>query len=149
MSLPSVARIARPSTQRRGAPWLYATVAGAMLALAGCGATVATTPQVESLTSAHYAPTQTVDVLSVAPTAGYERLARLQLADPTGVATRSQLVAQLADAAKALGANALIVESATRANTAVVGFNPAGGQMQDSGDTGALAVTAVAIRYTH
>lgn len=125
-----------------------ALIAVAVIALAGCATTATTAPVVEQLTQAHYAPTQTVDVLATAPAAAFERIARLRLSDPTGVATQSQLVAQLADTAKALGANALVVEQVTRAGTPDVGFNPAGGQMQATGNGGAITVTALAIRYT-
>lgn len=125
-----------------------ALVVAVGIALAGCATTATTTPVVEQLTQARYAPTQTVDVLATAPAAAFERIARLRLSDPTGVATQSQLVAQLADSAKALGANALVVEQVTRSGAPDVGFNPAGGQMQATGSGGAMTVTALAIRYT-
>lgn len=125
-----------------------ALFAGVAIALAGCATTGATEPVVESLTQTHYAPTQTVDVLAAPPAVAFESLARLHLSDPTGTATRSQLVAQLSDAAKALGANAMVVEQVSRAGAPAVGFNPAGGQMQTTDNGGALTITVLAIRYT-
>ena len=121
-----------------------------LLALAGCATANLAAPSVQELTTNHYAPTQTVDVLNAPPTAPFESIARLQLADPTGVATRSQLVAQLTAAARNLGANALVVEETTLPGGAAVSFNPAGGQMQGaSTNAGAASISALAIRYTH
>jgi hypothetical protein len=133
---------------RRGASvaWLGAL----MLALAGCATGGLVAPTVEQLSQTHYAPTQTVDVLSAPPSVPYASIARLHLSDPTGVASSSQLIAQLSDTAKGLGADALIVEQASHASGADVAFNPAGGQMQGSStDRGATSVTALAIHYTH
>lgn len=150
MTLLPVARRAHPSTDHRLRPWLRVVPFAIALALTACAATLATAPQVESLTTAHYAPTQTVDVLSAPPAAAFESLARLHLSDPTGVASATQLVAQLSDTAKGLGANALIVEQSSQTGGADIAFNPAGGQMQGSTtDRGATSVTALAIRYTH
>ena len=121
-----------------------------MLALAGCATANLAAPSVQELSTNHYAPTQTVDVLSAPPSEPFESIARLQLTDPTGTATRSQLVAQLTATAKSLGANALVIEQVTLAGGAPVSFNPAGGQMQGgSTDAGAASITALAIRYTH
>lgn len=138
---------------RRAGARLAASLAwlGALaLALGGCATSGAVAPSVERLGTTQYAPTQTVDVLSAPPSTPFERIARLQLADPTGAASSSQLVAQLSETAKSLGANALIVESVTRVGGAAVAFNPAGGQMQnDSAAAGTASVTALAIRYAH
>lgn len=129
---------------------LGAMLACAAIALGGCATTSpAKGPVIETLSQAHYAPTQTVDVLNAAPQTPYEELARLTLADPTGTATSGQLAAQLADVAKNLGANALWIEHVARAGKADVGFNPAGGQMQQDMGSGAITVTALAVRYTH
>lgn len=121
-----------------------------LLALAGCATGNLAAPSVQQLTTNHYAPTQTVDVLSTPPSQPFESIARLHLADPTGVASKSQLVAQLAATAKSLGANALVIQDITLAGGAEVSFNPAGGQMQGAAtDAGAASITALAIRYTH
>ena len=128
------------------AVWLGALA----LALASCATGNLVAPSVQQLSQSHYAPTQTVDVLSATPTVPFEPIARLQLSDPTGVASSSQLIAQLSATAKSLGANALVVEQSTRAGGSNVGFNPSGGQMQgNSTDAGPASVTALAIRYTH
>lgn len=129
------------------APLLLLAVALALLA--GC-ATVASDEgvQVHPLSAMHYAPTQTVDVLSAEPAQPHEALAELVLADPTGTATRSQLTAQLIAAARQLGADALVVEHVAQPAAAGVAFNPAGGQMQGT-SAGGLSISAQAIRYTH
>lgn len=124
--------------------------AAVLLALGACatGGNLAA-PSVQQLTANHYAPTQTVDVLSAQPTQAFESIARLHLVDPTGVANRSQLVAQLTETAKGLGANALVIEDVSLPGSAGVSFNPAGGQMQGTApDAGAASITALAIRYT-
>lgn len=127
----------------------FAWLGALMLALVGCASSNLMAPTVEALSQTHYAPTQTVDVLSAKPSVPFESVARLHLSDPTGVASGSQLIAQLSDTAKSLGANALVVEQTSRASGADVAFNPAGGQMQGSStDHGASSVTALAIRYT-
>ena len=129
---------------------LFVLLGSAAVALSGCASTsLRDGPAVQQLSQAHYAPTQTVDVLSAPPTVPYEALARFTLADPTATATSSQLLAQMDEAAKNLGANALLVEHLSRSGKPDVAFNPAGGQMQDSGSGGAWSVTALAIRYTH
>jgi hypothetical protein len=145
------AHIRNASTRQHRGVVLIALMffAGVVVALGGCATAGVAAPSVVELTQAHYAPTQTVDVLSAPPQAAFERIARLQLSDPTGVATQSQLVAQLADSAKTLGADALVIEQVSRAGGTDVTFNPAGGQMQNTGNGGALAITALAIRYTH
>ena len=120
------------------------------LGLAGCATTPTTSaPAVTRLTTKSYAPTQTVDVLSAVPQRAFQRIAQLQLNDPTGSATRSQLIAQLTATARSLGANALVV-APTQQGTAgsTIGFNPSGGQMQGSSDQTSLTVSALAIRYT-
>lgn len=124
-------------------------LAASLLALAGCATANLAAPSVQQLSTNHYAPTQTVDVLGARPTEPFEAIARLHLVDPTGVATKSQLIAQLTTTAKGLGANALVIEDITLAG-GEVSFNPAGGQMQDTAtDAGAASITALAIRYTH
>lgn len=144
------ARDQHASTHRQYGKWMVALtlLAGIAVALTGCATASVGAPVVVQLTQTHYAATQTVDVLSVPPQAAFEPIARLQLSDPTGVATQAQLIAQLTNSAKALGANALIVEKVSRAGTTNVTFNPAGGQMQNTDAGGALAITALAIRYT-
>lgn len=127
--------------------WL--TVPAVCILLAACASTGVVAPQVERLTTVQYAPTQVVDVLGAMPTAAFQRIARLRVDDPTGTATRAQLVAELQAAAGKLGANAVVVSSETRAGGASVGFNPAGGQIQDVAGTGQVLLTALAIRYTH
>ena len=140
-------RVARSGVRRAAyVAWLGAL----MLALAGCATGNLVAPTVEQLSQTHYAPTQTVDMLSTQPAVPFESIARLHLSDPTGVASSSQLIAQLSDTAKSLGANALVVEQASHASGADVAFNPAGGQMQgNSTDRNPTSVTALAIRYTH
>jgi hypothetical protein len=132
-----------------GTKWWYRLAVAALtcLVLAGC-ATVSGTPVIERLATQHYAPTQTVDVLSTAPERPFVQIARLTLGDPTGIATRAQLIAQLASTAQGLGANAIVVEHVTQSGSAGIGFNPSGGQMQDSGASAPLTVSALAIRYT-
>jgi hypothetical protein len=126
-----------------------ACAAALLLALGACATSGnLAAPSVQQLTTNHYAPTQTVDVLSARPTQAFESIARLHLVDPTGVATRSQLVAQLTATAKGLGANALVIEDVSLPGSAGVSFNPAGGQMQGTApDAGAASITALAIRY--
>ena len=132
------------------ARWLaVALLAGAVVAgLGGCAASGAAAGVVIApLSQTHYAPTQTVDVLNAAPGRHYEALARLVVSDPTGAATSSQLVAQLSDSARTLGANALVIEKVAQSGAAGMAFNPAGGQMQGSSAGGSISVTALAIRY--
>ncbi|MGH8233683.1 MAG: hypothetical protein ACREPU_05735 [Rhodanobacteraceae bacterium] len=123
-------------------------VALACLVLAGC-ATAPAAPGIEHLTTQHYAPTQTVDVLISIPDRPFVRIARLTLGDPTGSATRAQLIAQLSSTAQNLGADAIVVEGVAQSGGAGIGFNPSGGQMQDSGNQAPLTVSVLAIRYTH
>lgn len=147
----------QPSTSSRhagsiGRVWpiaLRVMLAGIMLALAGCATTGASTLQVEHLVATHYDPTQVVDVLDVAPSVPFENIARLRVDDPTGTATRSQLVAELVAAAQKLGANAVVVGAEQRSGGSDVGFNPSGGQIQNVNGTGHVTLTAMAIRYTH
>lgn len=126
-----------------------AVMAALTLALVACATTGVGAPTIERLTSATYPATQTVDVLDAAPAAGFERIANLAVNDPTGTATRGQLVAQLITAAQSVGANAIIVSAAPRSSSSDLGFNPSGGQIQDVSGTGPMTLTAVAIRYTH
>lgn len=124
----------------------------AMLAILGsvvaaCATTGSNTVRVQQLTATHYEPTQVVDVLDAVPTKPSERIARLEVEDPTGTATHSQLVAELVAAAQKLGANAVVLDSEKRAGGADVGFNPSGGQIQDVNSPGPVTLTAVAIRY--
>ena len=135
--------------RHRQMPVLAALLIGTVIALTGCATTGVAAPTVERLGTTQYAPTTTVDVLGAMPTRAFEQIARLQVSDPTGVATQSQLVAQLSEAAKSLGANALVVDPVSRSTGADVAFNPAGGQIQQSaGATGPISITAVALRYT-
>lgn len=120
----------------------------ASIVLAGCATTAAMAPVVERLTTATYAPTQTVDVLAAKPAGDFVPLARLTLDDPTGSATRAQLLAQLSAVARRMGANALVVESVAHDQSADVAFNPAGGQIEQSTHQGIRAMTVLAIRYT-
>lgn len=132
------------------APRAAALLIGALLALAGCVTTDGDKGVVvRPLSAEHYAPTQTVDVLSAEPAQPHEMLAELALADPTGTATSSQLTAQLIAAARQLGADALVVKQVSGPTAAGVAFNPAGGQMQDTKTGAALSISAQAIRYTH
>lgn len=130
--------------------WLASVLlAGAVTCLGACAANgPAAGVVVNSLSQAHYPPSQTVDVLNAAPSAHYEALARLVVSDPTGTATSSQLVAQLSDTARTLGANALVIEQVVQAGGGSVAFNPSGGQMQGANTGGNLSVTALAIRYS-
>lgn len=129
---------------------------GASLALLACLATGAAwsaqanlgTPTIHRLSAQHYAPTQTVDVLTRAPAGAFVSVARVSLSDPTGTATQDQLVSQLGQVARGLGANAIIVESVTSGVSNNVGFNPAGGQLQAGMAQGPLTVRVLAIRYT-
>jgi hypothetical protein len=135
----------RPSWTR-GAHLLLAVFLA--LGVAACAA-VAPAPDVERLTEATFAPTQTVDVLDAAPAAPFTRIARLHVADPTGTASRDQLVAQLVATARGLGADALVVEQVQRSDTSHLAFDPAGGQMQGGQAVASIAITALAIHYVH
>jgi len=104
-------------------------------------------PVVHRLTQRQYSPTQTVDVLSAAPQRPFKRIARLRANDPTGSATRSQLVAELVNAAQKLGANAIVVQQVSQSSGSELSFAPSGGQMQSSGGGQPLALKALAIRY--
>ena len=142
----------QPSRRRRMGRGRYIPAALAVLCLmlAGCATGGSTVPSVTRLTTQHYAPTQTVDVLSAAPDRPFTRIAQLKLTDPTGSATRSQLIAQLSGSAKDLGANAIVVaQAADQPGGSQIGFNPSGGQMQGSADQTSLTVSALAIRYSH
>lgn len=132
----------------RRAPAVIALLVSAVIALGGCATAGVGAPTVERLGSTQYAPTATVDVLSTMPSRAHERIARLQLNDPTGVASQSQLVAQLSETAKSLGANALVVDAMSRSAGAGVAFNPVGGQIQQNGEAGPVSITALALRYT-
>jgi hypothetical protein len=128
-------------------PWL---IVGAAMFLGACAtANPSGAVVVEQVSASHYAPSQTVDLLSTPPAVPYEVLARLQLTDPTGTATSSQLIAQLSTTAQGLGAEALLVQHVSHSGGGGVAFNPSGGQMQAASDGGTLLVMAVAIRYTH
>lgn len=116
--------------------------------LAAC-ATVPPGAEVQRLTEQQFAPTQTVDVLDAAPKLPYLPIARLHVADPTGVASRDQLAAQLANTARTLGADALVIERVERDDTSRVAFDPAGGQMQGGQAVASIAMTALAIHYVH
>jgi len=145
-------RIAKPmrSTQRLGAACAALVLLTGALALGGCATTGGDQGvQVRPLSAMHYAPTQTVDVLTAQPAQPHEALAELALTDPTGTASRSQLTAQLVAAARQLGADALVVEHVAPQAPAGVAFNPAGGQLQDADTGGTLSISAQAIRYTH
>lgn len=145
------ARKTEKAKAARHAPWRVwlPLLAASVMALGGCATTGTDRGlTIQPLSTAHYAATQTVDVLSEAPQVPWEKIARMTLADPTGTATSSQLIAQLAGAAKNLGADALVVEHVSRAANAEVGFNPAGGQMR-ADTTGVISITALAVRYTH
>jgi len=131
---------------RHGARWLLATACA--MGLAACAA-MPPGPDVQRLTEQQFAPTQTVDVLDAAPAEPFVGIARLHVADPTGSATRDQLVAQLVGTARGLGADALVVEKVDRDDTSQVSFDPAGGQMQGGAQTASIAVTALAIHYNH
>lgn len=135
--------------RRRLAPVVLLAALTAML-LGGC-ATTGTGPKVHRLTQQHYPPTQTVDVLSSLPThKSFVRVARLQAGDPTGNATRSQLIAELTDSAQSLGANAIVVQQQKTSDSSgsELSFSPSGGQMQSSSGTQSLVLKALAIRYT-
>jgi len=111
-----------------------------------------TGPTVQRLTQHHYQPTQTVDVLNQLPKhTSFVRLARLQASDPTGGATRTQLLGELVDSAQNLGANAIVVQQQKSSDSSgsEITFSPSGGQMQSSGGSHSLALKAVAIRYKH
>lgn len=139
---------ARPVVAPRAAMVLLAS---AVLALTGCTTTTGGVKGVvvSPLSAAHYAPSQTVDVLSAMPAQPHEALAELALSDPTATASTSQLTAQLVEAARQLGADALVVEQVSRPAAGGVAFDPAGGKMQDTRANGALSITAQAIRYIH
>lgn len=126
-----------------------ALLAVAALALAACATTGALEPSVKRLTATEYPPTQMVDILTVAPSRAYERIAQLRVDDPTGTATSSQMRAQLVAAARDLGANALVMGTVSRSGGDSVEFNPSGGLMQNAAGAGAVSLSALAIRYVH
>lgn len=132
----------------RFTPWRCLAIAALALILGACATGQAAQPSVTMLSAAHYAPTQTVDVLTAEPQKPHQSIARLVLADASGGATRAQLVAQLTDTAKGLGANALVLENVDQSGTKQLAFNPSGGQMQGTDASVSLSVTALAIRYT-
>lgn len=151
MSLEPFCRQTAPIAPRETAPCAArGLLLCATLALAGCASPGGNPGGVviQPVDQAHYAPTQTVDVLGAEPTRPHVTLARLTLSDPTGSATLSQLTAQLVEAARQLGASALVLAPVARPTAADVGFNPAGGQMQNSQAGSALSISAQAIRYT-
>lgn len=126
--------------------WLLVVI---VLALGGCATTGGDKGLViDPLSRAHYAPSQTVDVLASMPARAHETLARLTLTDPTGNATSSQLTAQLTEAARHIGADALVLEQVSRPAATAMAFNPSGGQMQHTDAGGASSISALAIRYT-
>lgn|SRR5690348_4079547 len=129
---------------RRPRRWLSSVTLAC--GLAACAA-VPPGASVQRLTDQQFAPTQTVDVLATAPGTPFVPIARLRVADPTGAATREQLVAQLSDTARGLGADALVIERVERNDTSRVAFDPAGGQMQGGQAVASIAVTALAIHY--
>ncbi len=118
------------------------------IGLASCAA-APPAPQIQRLTAESFAPSQTVDLLAAPPAAPYLAIARLQVADPTGTAARDQLIAQLVQAAKSLGAEALVIEQVQREDSARIAFDPAGGQMQGGPQVASTTVSALAIRYRH
>lgn len=120
----------------------------AIIGLASC-ATAAPAPQIDRLTAETFPPTPTVDLLVAPPGQPYIKIARLVVQDPTGTAARDQLIAQLVDAARGLGANALVVQQVQRDDSSRIAFDPAGGQMQGGQQVASTTVTALAIRYTH
>lgn len=128
--------------------WMLAAVICVGAALAGC-ATTSTGPTVKRLTQRQYPPTQTVDVLTTLPQKNYARIAQLQANDPTGSATRSQLIAELVNSAQQLGANAIVIEQIQQSSGSELSFNPSGGQMQSAGGGQPMSVRALAIRYAH
>jgi hypothetical protein len=134
----------------RTARWRSAcllTLLSIVISLASC-ATAPPAPQVQRLTAQVFAPSQTVDLLDAPPAAPYLAIARLQVADPTGTAARDQLIAQLVQAAKSLGAQALVIEQVQREDSARIAFDPAGGQMQGGPQVTSMTVSALAIRYS-
>lgn len=128
-------------------PWRWLSSVAIAWGMAACAA-VPPAADVQRLTDQQFAPTQTVDVLEAVPNAPFVRIASLRVVDPTGVATREQLVAQLSDTARGLGADALVIERVERDDTSRVAFDPAGGQMQGGQAVASIAVTALAIHYS-
>lgn len=127
--------------------WRLALSAAAAATLQACAAPAVPSVAVEPVGSAHFSPTQLVDVLSQAPQQPYVTLAHLRASDPTGVADRSQLVAQLISAAQQLGATALVINPANQAGPRNgVRFDPSGGLQQTSADAVTTTVTGTAIR---
>ncbi len=126
-SQPIVAAPSARSLPQRGARLLLAAALAA--GLVACAA-VAPAPQVQRLTQQQFSPTQTVDVLDVSPQEPFTGIAKLNVSDPTGTATRDQLVAQLVETARSLGADAIVVERVERSDSSRVAFDPSGGQMQ-------------------
>lgn len=118
--------------------------------LSGCSTTGSGGPVVRRLTQRHFPPTQTVDVLNALPQQPFIRIARLQAKDPTGSATRSQLIAELTAEAQKLGATAIVLGTEqSSSGGGQISFSPSGGQMQSSGAEQPLALDALAIRYAH
>lgn len=144
MNTPGLApRFNRPARWRSAC---LLTLLSIVISLASC-ATAPPAPQVQRLTAQVFAPSQTVDLLDAPPAAPYLAIARLQVADPTGTAARDQLIAQLVQAAKSLGAQALVIEQVQREDSARIAFDPAGGQMQGGPQVTSTTVSALAIRY--
>lgn len=133
----------------RGAGKFWLAIVAAAVVLGGCATAGGSKGLViEPLSHAQYPATQTVDVLNVSPGVPYESLARMTLSDPTGSASSAQLIAQMSEAAKSRGANALWIQRISSAGQPDVAFNPAGGQMQGISANGSLSISALAIRYT-
>ena len=116
------------------------------LCVAAC-ASAPPAPQIQRLTTQSFPATQIVDVLDTPPAGqAYTAIARLTVSDPTGAATQAQLIAQLVDTARNLGADALVIERVDHQSATQVAFNPSGGQMQGGEQTTSLTVSALAIR---
>lgn len=121
-----------------------ALVATVCLALAAC----AVTPSESTRTAAGgaYPPTATVEILDAPPSRAYQEIGALDAPGEPG-ALRAQVLAQLTEKARALGADAVIVRDVSYRAPVTQRLNPTTGFYESVGGQMVPAFKGTAIKY--
>ncbi len=105
------------------------------------------TPQVASAVgNTSYPPTEYVAMLDTPPTRAYEQIGVIDVAGEPG-SFRSQVLAQVSQRARQMGADAVILQDVSRAAPPGTKLNPTTGTYETTGGQMIPAFKGVAIKY--
>jgi hypothetical protein len=126
---------------------LKSRLTGLLLVALALGACAPSQPEVlRPEGSATYPPTQFVEMLEAKPTRPYAEIAIIELSGEPG-SFRAQVLAQIAERARQIGADAVILQDVSRTTPAATRLNPTTGMYDSTGGQIIPAFKGIAIKY--